>query len=64
MCLICQAGFKHCDARTSNTREQCGTQWISEVLVETKIDLNYCQTMISDNFLYFVVKEYKENYYV
>ena len=39
-----------------------GKQWISRVLVETKIDLNDCQTMISDNFLYFVVKEYKENY--
>lgn len=34
------------------------------MLVETKIDLNVVQTMISDNFLYFVVKEYKENYFV
>lgn len=48
-------------ARVTQERE---TLWLIEVLVETKIDLNDCQTMISDNFLYFVVKEYKENYYV
>lgn len=48
-------------ARVTQERE---TLWMIEVLVETKIDLNDCQTMISDNFLYFVVNEYKENYYV
>lgn len=48
-------------ARVTQERD---TLWMIEVLVETKIDLNDCQTMISDNFLYFVVNEYKENYYV
>jgi len=48
-------------ARVTQERE---TLWMIEVFVETKIDLNDCQTMISDNFLYFVVNEYKENYYV
>lgn len=48
-------------ARVTQERE---TLWMIEVLVETKIDSNDCQTMISDNFLYFVVNEYKENYYV
>lgn len=39
------------------------TQWISREAI-TKIDFNDCQTMILDNFLYFVVKNIKEIMYV